>query len=158
VVNTGKELDPLRRAVHSAGIRMTQQRIEVYLEVVRSRGHPSVAEVFQKVRERLPSISLDTVYRTLWKLSELGLISPLTSSGGGVRFDSKIEHHHHFICAKCGRTFDFDSRALDAIPIPGAVYDLGQVWDAHMEVRGICSDCSKKTPSGPNDVNGKMKG
>ncbi|MBN2586219.1 MAG: transcriptional repressor [Candidatus Fermentibacteraceae bacterium] len=156
-MDTRKELDPLRRALRSADIRMTQQRIEVYLEVVRSSGHPSVAEIFQEIRKKLPSITLDTVYRTLWKLSELGLISPLTSSGGGVRFDPRIEHHHHFTCAKCSRTFDFHSGALDEIPIPRAASDLGQVWDAHMEVRGICSACSKKTLT-EADHSGKTKG
>jgi Fur family peroxide stress response transcriptional regulator len=136
-----EELALLIRTLRSAGIRLTQQRIEVYLEVLRSRGHPSAGEVYSQVRKRLPSISLDTVYRNLWKLSELGLISPLTTSGGGVRFDSKVEHHHHFICAKCGETFDFENASLDSIPVPDNVHALGRVWDAHMEIRGICSKC-----------------
>jgi len=139
-----KELEPLKERLRSAGLKVTPQRMAVYLEMIRSEGHPTVSDVYDKVRLRLPSISLDTVYRTLWKLSELGLISPVTTSGDGVRFDSRADHHHHFICARCGRTIDFEHSQLDRSPVPRDIDRLGEVWDAHMEVRGICRGCLKK--------------
>lgn len=139
-----KELKPLRQALKEAGLRATPQRMAVYLAMADSKGHPSVADIHDRVSRRLPSISLDTVYRTLWKLSELGLVSPVTSSGDGLRFDSRIEHHHHFVCASCGRTLDFESEELDKVAVPDEIRKIGQVWDAHMEVRGICSECEKK--------------
>ena len=73
-------MDRLREVLGTAGCRVTQQRIEVYRAVAESRSHPSVSEVHECVRKRLPTVSLDTVYRTLWKLSELGLISTVSSS------------------------------------------------------------------------------
>jgi Fur family peroxide stress response transcriptional regulator len=142
--NREKKLKPLREALRGCGLKMTPQRMAVYMEMLDSSDHPSVAEIHARVKTLLPSISLDTVYRTLWKLSELGLISPVTTSGNGVRFDSRITHHHHFICSKCGRTIDFDSRQLDEVPVPEGVNQIGEVLDAHMEVRGICRDCLQK--------------
>jgi len=139
-----KELVPLKEALRAAGLRVTPQRMAVFLEMLNSTGHPSVADIHRRVQDRLPTVSLDTVYRTLRKLSELGLINPVSSSGEGVRFDSRINHHHHFICARCGRIIDFDSRELDKVPIPQDMARMGEVWDAHMEVRGICSDCLYK--------------
>jgi Fur family transcriptional regulator, peroxide stress response regulator len=136
-----KELQPLREALKASGLRITPQRMAIYLQMLFSEDHPSVSDIHERVRKKLPSISLDTVYRTLWKFSELGLISPVTTSGDGVRFDSRISHHHHFICAKCGRTIDFENSRLDEVPVPAGVERMGEVWDVHMEVRGICKDC-----------------
>ena len=142
-----KELEPLKKALREKGFKVTPQRMAVYLAIVDSQIHPSVSDVHETVRRRLPTISLDTVYRTLWKLSELGLVSPVTTSGDGIRFDARIDHHHHFVCARCGATLDFESRELDKVAVPDEINSLGQVWDAHMEVRGICSECEKKRDS-----------
>jgi Fur family peroxide stress response transcriptional regulator len=136
-------MDRLLEALKTAGIRVTQQRMEIYREVMSSRSHPSVAEVYGAVRGKLPTISIDTVYRTLWKLSELGLINPVSSSGECIRFDSSLRRHHHFICARCGATIDFESHSLDGIRIPEEAWSLGSVWGAQIEIRGICNGCSK---------------
>jgi len=136
------ELAKLRMALKSAGLRMTPQRMEVYREMIRSSGHPGATEVHEGVRRRLPSISLDTVYRTLWKLVELGLLRPLVTTGDRIRFDPVLETHHHFVCTRCGRTIDFTSSELDNLEIPEAARRLGSVLDAHVEVRGICSSCA----------------
>ena len=138
------ELGKLQRELRSAGLRMTPQRVEVYREMIRSSGHPGAAEVHEAVRKRLPSISLDTVYRTLWKLVELGLLRPLVTTGDRIRFDAVLETHHHFVCTRCGRTIDFTSSQLDDLEIPEAARRLGSVWDAHVEVRGICNRCAEE--------------
>jgi len=138
------ELGKLRRELQSAGLRMTPQREEVYREMIRSSGHPGAAEVHAAVRRRLPSISLDTVYRTLWKLAELGLLRPLVTTGDRIRFDAVLETHHHFVCTRCGRTIDFTSSELDDLEIPEAARRLGSVWDVHVEVRGICRRCAEE--------------
>lgn len=103
--------------------------------------HPSVSEVYETVRGKLPTVSLDTVYRTLWKLSELGLINPVNSSGDKVRFDAGTRRHHHFVCARCGSTFDFESPSLDGVRVPEEAWRIGTVWGARMEVRGLCAGC-----------------
>ncbi len=151
------ELEELRRALGAAGLRMTPQRVEVYREMVGSSGHPGAAEVHGAVRRRLPSISLDTVYRTLWKLVELGLLRPLVTTGDRVRFDALLEAHHHFVCTRCGGTIDFTSRELDDIEIPEDALRLGSVLDAHVEVRGICNRCAEeehRTRRGASDEEG----
>ena len=137
------ELVTLRKALSAAGARMTPQRVEVYIEVAQAVDHPSVAEIHERVRKRLPQISLDTVYRTLRTLTELGLVRQLTSSGERNRFDSTAQPHHHFVCVKCGRTIDFESESLDRVKIPEEGNRIGDVWGMHMEVRGLCSDCAE---------------
>ncbi len=139
-----RELEPLKIALHAADVRMTHQRIEIYLEIRRSQGHPSVAEVFEAVKERMPSISLDTVYRTLKMFSELGLINHLSSAESSVRFDTNTSSHHHFFCTRCRRIFDFISISLDDLEIPEEARKLGSVQVVQLEARGLCRECSKK--------------
>lgn len=148
------ELDRLRRALRSKGLRMTPQRVEVYREMARNSGHPGAAEVHEAVRRRLPSISLDTVYRTLWKLVELGLLRPLVTTGDCIRFDAVLRTHHHFVCTRCGRTIDFTSSELDDLEVPEAARRLGSVWDAQVEVRGICRRCAEEQRKGEGHEEG----
>jgi Fur family peroxide stress response transcriptional regulator len=103
----------------------------------------------------MPTVSLDTVYRTLWMLNDLGLITTLGPRRESVRFDAKLEHHHHYVCVRCGLTRDFESAELNALRIPGAVKGFGSVVTTHVEVRGICDGCAKKeaektAPKNPN--------
>jgi Fur family peroxide stress response transcriptional regulator len=142
-----RELDRLRDALDSRGVKLTQQRIEIYLELLRSVSHPSVSDIYEAVRRRLPSISMDTVYRTLWLYSELGLANPVGAGGDRVRFDPDTRHHHHFVCARCGATVDFESPDLDRIPVPDEARRLGWVWGARMELRGLCNAC-RDAPAG----------
>lgn len=139
-----QELEPLRFTLRTAGIRMTHQRIEIFLEIRRSHDHPSVAEVYEAVRGKMPSISLDTVYRTMRMFSELGLINRLSSTESSVRFDTNTCSHHHFFCTRCGGTIDFISRSLDDLEIPAEALKLGSVQRVQIEARGLCRECSEE--------------
>ncbi len=125
-----------------SGAKMTHQRIEVFREVAQTREHPDAETVFQRVRKRIPTISLDTVYRTLWVLMDMGLITTLGARHERVRFDGNTSAHHHFICSVCGMTRDLQHEEFDNLRIPEEVKHLGSVETAHVEFRGICSKCS----------------
>ena len=142
-----RELDErLRRfkdAARKAGVKLTHQRLEIFREVASSIEHPAVEAVFRAVQERMPTVSLDTVYRTLWMLEELGLLTTLGPRRGAVRFDANLKKHHHFMCMRCGLTRDFENAAFDALPVPSAVKQYGDVVGARVELRGVCGKCSR---------------
>ena len=127
------------------GLKLTHQRTQIYREVACTEDHPDAEQVFRRVRERLPTVSLDTVYRTLWLLNDLGLVTTLRSSRGRTRFDANLSGHHHFVCDTCGFTRDFYSTELDHFTLPDSVVDsLGVIETTHFEVRGVCRDCVAK--------------
>ena len=123
-------------------LKLTHQRMEIFYEVARSGDHPDVETVYKGVRKRIPTISLDTVYRTLWLFMDLGLITTLGTPRERVRFDANTDSHHHFLCTQCGKACDFYSREFDGLEIPEAVKESGSVETIHIEFRGICSHCS----------------
>jgi Fur family peroxide stress response transcriptional regulator len=143
--------DEIRRRVgrfksvlKAAGIKMTPQRAEIFREVARTDDHPDAETIFRGVRRRFPSISLDTVYRTLWLLDDLGMVATLGAAQGRTRFDANTDSHHHFVCSRCGATRDFIESSYGSLEIPDSARGFGQVERVHVELRGICLACLKK--------------
>jgi Fur family peroxide stress response transcriptional regulator len=141
---TEQRLERLRTAAREAGLKLTPQRLEVFREIAGSQEHPDAETVFRAVQERMPTVSLDTVYRTLWALHDLGLVTTLGPQQSGVRFDANLERHHHFSCVRCGLVRDFESPKLDDLPLPAGLRSLGSVLNAHVEVRGLCTRCESQ--------------
>ncbi len=66
----------------------------------------------------MPTVSLDTVYRTLWMLNDLGLTTTLGPRRDSMRFDANLARHHHYVCVRCGLVRDFESAKLNVLPVP----------------------------------------
>jgi Fur family transcriptional regulator, peroxide stress response regulator len=131
-------------ACRKSGAKLTHQRMEVFREVAQTGDHPDVERVYQGVCERMPTISLDTVYRTLWWLKELGLITTLGPPRERTRFDANLNRHHHFVCVECGLTHDCYSDQFDKLKLPESVQSIGQVETTQVEVKGVCLKCAAK--------------
>lgn len=142
-----RRLEHIKATVKAAGIKLTHQRLEIFTEIASSTEHPDAEKVFRAVQARMPTVSQDTVYRTLWLLRDLGLARTLGPQRDGVRFDANLDPHHHYVCVRCGLVRDFESADLNALPVPDAVRHIGSVVDAHVEVRGICAKCVQENES-----------
>lgn len=122
---------------------MTSQRRLIYDTVRKSMTHPTADEIYEKVRKRLPRISLATVYRNLEVLSEQGLIRKLELGASQKRFDRTIDDHYHIRCGICGKIDD-----LPASPAEGIEQKFepmsGYLITGHtLEFSGICPECRK---------------
>lgn len=126
------------------GLKVTHQRMEVFRAVVSSTEHPDVLTVYRRVKRKIPTISLDTVYRNLKLLAEHGLLSIMGMSQENLRFDGNMQSHHHFTCVRCGMIGDFVSSRIDALDAPPEARELGSPLSLHVEVKGICSRCQEK--------------
>ena len=158
VVGTvGRRLDQFKTACKKTGVKLTHQRLEIFREIAGSTKHPDAETVFRGVQARVPTVSLDTVYRTLWLLDGLGLITTLGPRRESARFDPNLEHHHHYICVQCGLAKDFESAELNVLTIPASVKKFGSVMATHVEVRGLCTACAKKTATGRTKAEGQPR-
>ena len=134
-------LENLKAVAKKAGVKLTHQRLEIFRELAATKEHPDADTIFRAVQHRMPTVSVDTVYRTLWMLHGLGLVTTLGPQRDGVRFDANLDQHHHYVCVRCGLVRDFESAELNALRVPEAVMELGSIADAHVEVRGVCAKC-----------------
>ncbi len=137
-------LPQIRGLFSKAGIRLTPQRLEILEEITSSRAHPSAEKVFRRVRPRMPTLSLDTVYRTLDRFERMGLISRVEVLDDQVRYDPVTEPHHHLVCVKCKGMQDFTWTAFDAMKPPPSAAEWGRTARRHVEIRGICARCSAR--------------
>ena len=126
----------------NSGAKLTHQRMEIFREVAQTCDHPDAEKVFQGVRKRMPTVSMDTVYRTLWWLKDLGLVTILGPPRERARFDANLSRHHHFVCTQCGLTRDFISDEFDSLELPDSVLSIGHAEKTQVEVKGLCLKCA----------------
>jgi len=125
-------------------LRMTHQREVILDELGKSNSHPTADSLYDKVKKRLPRISLATVYRNLEILSEAGMIKKLEISGRQKRFDWDLEQHDHIFCVQCRRVDNIELEREQKLSLPSE-YDLGyQIAGCRVEFFGVCPKCQKK--------------
>jgi len=140
-----EKLDVFHQRCHEMGLKITPQRTAVYQALLQTDDHPSAEMVFRQVRQVFPSISLDTVNRTLLTLTDMGLAFAVEGSGDAKRFDAKLESHQHFKCVKCKRIIDFHHEPFDEIDVPRNLRDKFTVLRKTVYLEGLCERCGKKT-------------
>jgi Fur family transcriptional regulator, peroxide stress response regulator len=126
------------------GVKATHQRTEILRELAGSEEHPDAETILTRVRQRVPAISVDTIYRTLRLLEDSGVIARVGSMRDRARFDANTDRHHHFVCTECEMIGDFYSDAMDQFPVPQEVSEMGSVEGVYVELRGICRKCKQK--------------
>jgi Fur family peroxide stress response transcriptional regulator len=115
----------------------------VVREIAGNSRHPDVETIYLGVRERVPTISLDTVYRTLGALEGLGLIRRVELLGGPARYDPNLENHPHFICTRCGLIRDVYGSSYEGMKAPESAARLGRVESITVQLRGLCRGCQE---------------
>jgi Fur family transcriptional regulator, peroxide stress response regulator len=137
-----RRVEHFKSKAHEAGLKLTQQRLEIFREIASRPDHPDAESIYQAIRLRLPGVSLDTVYRTLWILYDLNLIATFGQPRESVHFDPNPAPHHHYICVRCGIIRDLATPELDDIELPpAAIY--GSVIAMRIELSGLCGGCSR---------------
>ena len=138
-----KRMNVFNEACERLGIKVTHQRMEIFRVVVSTEEHPDAVTIHRRVKKRIPTISLDTVYRNLKLLAEHGVISIVGMSQESLRFDGNVRPHHHFACVKCGMIRDFSSGVIGDLAMPEEAKALGKPLSLHLEVKGICAACQR---------------
>jgi Fur family transcriptional regulator, ferric uptake regulator len=137
------EIDVNRIKQTDSKIKSTKQRELIISELCRMSSHPTAEELYLKLKSRMPTIGLCTVYRNLETFCEKGLIFKI--KGNPVRYDGNTKAHNHIKCIECGRVDDLYSNiAVNSLEIKKLGYKL---LDHKLEINGLCSKCYKKTLS-----------
>jgi Fur family ferric uptake transcriptional regulator/Fur family peroxide stress response transcriptional regulator len=132
----------LARALRERGQRVTPQRLMVARVLSDLDRHVTAEVVFDELGERMPGVSLPTVYATLDLLESIGLIRRVASERGAVVYDPRTDEHHHLVCRGCGAIVDVDA-PIEADALLSAARSAGFAPDhAQVVVRGLCADCA----------------
>ncbi|HVX23593.1 MAG TPA: Fur family transcriptional regulator [Acidimicrobiales bacterium] len=133
-----EELTDLFRA---NGRKVTAQRQCVFRALQGNETHPSAEAVHEAVRQEMETVSLKTVYQTLYELAELGEVAALDLGTGMVRFDPNVDElHHHLVCRSCGKVRDVHVE-FAGLAVPPEATQGYEVRSAEVVFRGLCEDC-----------------
>ena len=141
--------------LRARGHRITPQRLAILRMLVESYGHPSVEDIFGKVKVNFPTTSLATVYKTITVMKELGEVLELEFSTVHNRYDgNKPYPHPHLICVKCKRIVDPQLSCLTDLT-QELVSDSGYTILGHrLDFFGICPECRERQK--PETGNGTL--
>src|SRR6059058_1092644 len=111
--STSRALSPRDETVAAAlrrnGYRVTAQRLVVGEALADAGRHLTAEEVMGAVVERLPNVSLPTVYSALDALEDAGLVRRVAGIRGAALYDAGPAAHHHLVCRRCGAVTDLEA-------------------------------------------------
>ena len=134
-----------RKALNTAGMRVTNQRALI-MEIIRQgQGHLDADEIYRRARGKEPRLSLSTVYRTLQMFKKLGLVEELHFDEGHHHYEVKPStEHHHLLCLGCGKVIEFNrplSRYIKRNVPEAKGFDI---TGTEVRMIGYCSKCRRR--------------
>ena len=144
---TALQTDPAA-LLQAKGLRPTRQRVEVLAELAKERDDATAQELWSRLREQGGStIGLATVYRTLARLRDEGIIDSLSHHGAEQCYRLCTDaHHHHLLCVSCHRVIEIEECSLGSW-VDSVAAQHGFVAEQHsVEISGLCADCRGTEP------------
>lgn len=130
-----EKVDDFIASCKQEGLKVTHQRVEIFKTLAETKEHPDVETIYNKVRERIPTISLDTVYRSLRTMVNHDLITLVQVTPERMRFDANTAPHYHFIDIDTGKVIDLEIDPIE-LNIPDEIGKYGEVDSVNIEFRG----------------------
>ena len=128
------------------GIRLTPQRLAIAEVVVNSADHPSVKEIYERVKAFFPYVTIATLYSTLTMLEQAGIVRELPFQRQS-RYDANLDPHANLVCLSCGTVVDAEV-GQETVAELGVLMSQEldfQVASQRVDFYGWCSRC---TPDG----------
>lgn len=126
------------------GIAVTHQRQVLYETMQSMHGHPSPEEVYAVVKQRIPSISLATVYKNIHLFVESGVLRELSMHHGTLRVEMNSHPHYHLVCSLCKGVTDCEPEELGLPPHSARLVNGFSVERLSVDVIGVCSECQQR--------------
>ena len=127
-------------------LKATPRRMAVLSVLADEKYYASPEEVWKKLRRKLKTIGLPTVYRILEELSEKGVVTKIIHPSRQLYYYycGNEDHHHHFICVSCRRVEDLKYCASKEIEKEVSSSLKGRVLSHILQINGLCGPCSQK--------------
>jgi Fur family ferric uptake transcriptional regulator len=126
-------------------LKMTRERRAILEQVLSVRGHFDVDDLLALLRRSGRHASRATLYRTLSRLVECGLVHKLEMAQGQARYEPMFgrHHHDHMVCVRCGRIIEFESREIERLQ-DAVCRKKKFTMTGHMhQIRGYCQACAR---------------
>ena len=110
---TGNQFEQQCRA---NGMRLTGARRLIAEVLAQAHDHPDVPELHRRMATCDKRVSLTTVYRTVKRFEEAGIIERHAFRDGRARYEAASNRHHdHLIDLETGRVIEFRSEEIERL-------------------------------------------
>lgn len=125
------------------GIRLTPQRLAIAEVVINSADHPTVRDIYDRVKAFFPYVTLATVYSTLTTLGEAGIIRELAFQRQS-RYDANLSPHANLVCINCGNIVDADVGEETVVELESIITQESdfEIASQRVDFYGWCSGCT----------------
>jgi Fur family transcriptional regulator, ferric uptake regulator len=128
----------------TAGFRRGGARDAVVGYLGRQHCCLSAQDIHDGLRSDGVRVGIASVYRVLDTLAELRLVQRVDFGDGVSRYEpveADGHHHHHLVCAECGKVEAFEDDRLES-SLTDIASRLGYAMNAHeVVIRGACATC-----------------
>jgi Fe2+ or Zn2+ uptake regulation protein len=126
-------------------VKLTNERREIISVLLSSEFPLSPADLFLRIKSKLPKANLTTVYRNVEMLEGLGLLKRLAFNKSNFSYElvTNRPHHHHVICRNCGKVEDLDHISEKFVSEISKRTNF-KIEDHNLEFFGLCSTCQKE--------------
>lgn len=138
-------ISQFREVCQQHGLAVTHQRQVIFETLASLPGHPSPEEVFEKVRKKIPAISLATVYKTIHTFLNSGIFGEVSLHHGSLRVDRNTRPHHHLVCTRCKSLVDIDEADLEPVRLCVSLPEGFRVHRYAIEILGLCAKCAARS-------------
>jgi len=129
------ETSQLAQVLRDKGYRLTPQRVEVInlvMEKLAKREHPTFNDILTEVKQKMPSISASTVYSILKLMEENGFVVSFEHDGR-TYYDS-VTPHINVVCVNTNKVIDIEDEE-----IVGALRRRG-IHPSSIVVKAVCTE------------------
>jgi Fur family peroxide stress response transcriptional regulator len=125
------------------GYKITPQRLAICELILSSKDHPTADQIYHKILQKFPTVSLATVYQTLHLLKELGLLQELGFVDMSSRYDPNVSPHVNIICPKCGQIYDYEAPVVRELWSQISAKLENKTLGQRIDVYRYCDKCSR---------------
>ena len=116
------------------------QRMAIYKYVADHPTHPTADEIYEALREQIPTLSKTTVYNTMKLFVACGVVDEVFIDRTSERFDANTSLHAHFMCDDCGAIVDLPVESVDAVN--SSMMEGAELRYTQLLYFGRCPECS----------------
>ena len=123
--------------------RFTEQQRELVEHVFAKHSHFDPEQLIEELKKAGRRVSRATVYRTLTKLVDAGLLRRI-ELGTKTVFDHDYgyPYHDHLVCEQCGTIIEFQNEKLTELLQTVAGEHQFRASSRTLVIRGVCAACN----------------
>ena len=121
--------------------RNTKQKNLIIETLKNDKTHPTIRELYIKIKDKDSSIGQATVYRNVNKLLDSKDIIKMQTSDGVDHYDGNCNPHYHLKCKNCGKIIDIFDNSFEQNKLNIEKKYFVKIDNTIILFEGICDEC-----------------